>query len=413
MIKHILFLATCLGLLLVSCSKRDELSSYVSNNKIVLPEESSEDYISCIDSIGLIPLSVDKDWVYIDDPFMCKSYNSWFLLDQETYHLMIYDILGNKMFSRVIKGRGRGEVLNVGNIFCIGDSVCIFDIGSGRIIVYDNKGQYKGFLNNKNEIHADLVFPIGVENYVAISNAGFSMKDNHYVSYMDKDFKSLNTFISLPDYLFDFNIKSKNSTLAHIYDDTLRFMLQLDYNIFSLTKDTLISSFYLNTSNPIVTDEISARDTKPENTLNLIQNIYKKGYAAFFSGFGETERFITFNYIMNQKKYNVLIDKNKLEAYSFSLSDYINKEALENQLESQKEESLLIWKLIISNSTILYSDEDCIYCSVDAGLYNILKVTTDYVDERLVKLYNEMKKYYTDNVISANDHILLKMYLKK
>lgn len=409
MAKNLLYIIVFLCFFFVSCSSDSDLSSYVSDNIIELPEESSEYYINCIDSVTILSLSVDKDWVYVNDPFMSNSSNSYFLLDRETYHLIRYDKNGNKTFSKVIRGRGRGEVLNVGNIFCINDSVCIFDIGTGRIVIYDNQGQYKGFLNTKNEIIADVVFPMGENNYVATSNAGFSTKDRHFVSIMDKDFKIIKEHISLPNYIYDMNVRSKNSNLACMYDDTLRFMLQFDYNVFSVTPDTIMSSYYLKTSNPIQTSDISAKDKKPDNTLNLIQDFYNKGYASFFSGFGETERFIMFNYVMNQKKYNVLIDKKDMKSYSFSLSDYLN----EDMIDYLDDDHLLIWKLIISNCYLLYCDGDCAYCSVDAGLYNILKSAINILDDRLMKLYNEMNSYYTNNIISENDKVLIKVFFKK
>ena len=407
--NRILFSTVLISLLFFSCSSKDELSSYVSENNIVLPDKSSEGYFDCIDSIRLLPFSVDKDWMYVDDPFMCRSLNGWYLLDQETYHLLRYDSDGNKIFSKVIRGRGRGEVLNVGNIFCVADSVCVFDIATGRIAVYDNQGNYRGSLNSKNEIIADYVFPLGKERYCALSNAGFSMRDDHYASIMDKDFNIINTYISMPDYLLDLNMKSRNSMLAHSYGDTLRFMLQLDYNIFTLTEDTIISSYYLNVSNPIPLKDLSSKDVKPENSIKMIQNFYKNGYASFFSGFGETKRYISFNYLMNQKKYNVLIDKYNSTIYSFSLSDYLKSE----MVEKLKQDKLLVWKLIISNGTILYSDEDCICFSIGADYYNLLKMANNLLDDKLMRLYDEMKDYYTNNVISSNDHVLVKIFFRK
>lgn len=367
--------------------------------KTIELNNSDQDFLSLIKRISLLPLSVDDDWIYMDVPLMTVSDNQIFFLNRKTYHLISYNGQGEKIFCKQIKGRGRGEVLNVGNIFSINDSVCIYDQSTGLVSIYNSSGNYSGNLNSKT-IAADVFYPLGKKNYVALSIFGSSITNNHYATIYDKNFNEKEYFLKIPDHLFDLNFQFGNRYLSCQHGDSIRFMLNFDYRIFTVTPDSCSCSYFLKTDNPIPDGLLT--DQSLENILHFMADVSKNGYATGFQNLCETSRYIMFNYSVNNKYHLVLLDKQLNKPYSIHLPETVSDDS--GQISSS-----FIWKYILINSVPLCSFRDTIYMTIKKEVLLTLETFRDYLDNGMKNLSDELDQYLSNNKTEEGDNLYFKL----
>ena len=132
------FYISLLVLFVVSCSNTKNKIIFETKQVINLSDkEKPFDIIDRISSIDVLELTIDDNWKYLDFPKMIASENGYTFLTPKTFFLVHYDVQGNLKYSKQIKGRGRGEVINVGNIFERGDTLMIYDSYIGRILCFN------------------------------------------------------------------------------------------------------------------------------------------------------------------------------------------------------------------------------------------------------------------------------------
>lgn len=369
------------------------------SGKLIELNISDKDFLSQIKGITLLPLSVDDDWIYMDVPLMTVSNNQLFFLNRKSYHLLSYNEKGDKIFCKQIKGRGRGEVLNVGNIFSINDSVCIYDQSTGLVSIYNSSGNYSGNLNNKT-IAADVFYPLGKKNYVALSIFGSSITNNHYVTIYDENFNEEKYFLKIPDHLFNLNFQFGNRYLSCQHGDSIRFMLNFDYRIFTVTPDSCCCSYFLKTDNPIPDGLVTNQSL--ENILSFISDVNKNGYSTGFQNLCETSRYIMFNYNMNKKYHLELLDKKLNKSYSLYLPNTVLDDS--GQITTS-----FIWKYILINSIPLCSFRNTVYMTVKREVLLILDTFQDYLDTDMNNLLDELVLYLSNNKIEETDNLYFKL----
>ena len=152
--KRILFLLIII--FVTSCGKNNDLSGYKAKYNLSLNVTEEVELSDFIDSISVVPLEITNDWKYIVYPSISASENLFAVLDAHFYRLMLFDRKDlTLLFSKDIKGRGRGEILSPANSFILGrDTVCVFDSGTGRICMYGKDGGFIDLINS--EILPDL-----------------------------------------------------------------------------------------------------------------------------------------------------------------------------------------------------------------------------------------------------------------
>lgn len=386
--------------LLASCNHKSV--DFESDHSIVLTTEDNPDYISCIESIEVLDFTVDEDWVHMSYPRTYITDNLCVFLNKQTYQLLCYDNYGEKLFSRNIRGRGYGECMNVGNIYARNDSVFVYDQVYSCINVYNLEGKTIGVIST-NDIFADEVFPIH-GGYMAVSMEGISRKDRYYVAVYDSLFNLKNKFLKIPKYLYGWNQHSGHKSLVSIYNDTLKFMLPLDYNYYSVQGANFNSIYQFQTENPIQLKDLDIR----EDAMTIMMQIVTSGYASVFERLCETKRYVSFRYSVNDCLHSVLIDKTNNKLYNLS-----NPMLIDTGNVVPKIEEIELWKHVVHSATSLYSDETYIYSSVGYSLYRTLNAYRNQLEGKLFDFYEQMNRFISDNNLDENDRVLVKIRMKE
>ena len=173
----------CLCLLFafgVSCFSKNnsgDLFKYISKHYIDVDNKTNRfDIIDRIGDISVLNLKVGDNWVHLDYPMMTVSDNGYYFLSDRTFYFLGYDKSGNLKFSKPISGRGRGEVLNVGNMFIMNDTLMLYDLVAGRLLRYTDKGEFIGY-DNKAEIKVSYLYK-NSDSYLGLTVYGENESNN-------------------------------------------------------------------------------------------------------------------------------------------------------------------------------------------------------------------------------------------
>ena len=392
-------------LLVVSCTNREIRINYETKQVIDLSNNSNEfDIIDRFDGLDVINLSIDDNWKYLDYPMMVVSKNGYYFLSDKTYNLISYDISGNIKYSRQIKGRGRGEVLNVGNIFERNDTLMIYDLYYGRILCFDSEGTFCSFMN-RGEFLADKLYPSN-NVFLGLSISGYGESEKNYCASFDSEGTILNYQLPLPNYLNGLHHTSGHTPLSYLFHDTLRFMVNFDYNIFSLTEKGLESSYCFHSSNQIPEDLFDGEKGAELKLVDFMSKIMSEGYTSLFEGLFETDKYIVVNYRTNGQRYMLLYDK--------ETNNYGQLESPKSLFDKSKIAELTtrdIWSYIMFSFTRLYSDDKTIYGRIPYSVYSILSASESLFDEKMSTFYKQLKNYVLSNNLSEGESIFIKMKL--
>ena len=105
---------------LMSCSSRKDSELYTYKTKQIIDLTDQSGGFNIIDKIGnidILNLTVEESWVHLKYPRMAVSDDGYYFLSDRTFFLIGYDHAGKLKFAKQIKGRGRGETIDVGNMF--------------------------------------------------------------------------------------------------------------------------------------------------------------------------------------------------------------------------------------------------------------------------------------------------------
>ena len=392
-------------LFVVSCTNREIRINYETKQVIDLSNNSNGfDIIDRFDGLDVINLSIDDNWKYLDYPMMVASKNGYYFLSDKTYNLISYDISGNIKYSRQIKGRGRGEVLNVGNIFERNDTLMIYDLYYGRILCFDSEGNFCSFMN-RGEFLADKLYPSN-NVFLGLSISGYGESENNYCASFDSEGTILNYHLPLPNYLKGLHHTSGHTPLSYLFHDTLRFMVNFDYNIFSLTEKGLESSYCFHSSNQIPEDLFDGEKGAELKLVDFMSIIMSEGYTSLFEGLFETNKYIVVNYRTNGQRYMLLYDK--------GTNTFGQLESPKSLFDKSKIVELTtkdISSYIMFSFTRLYSDDETIYGRIPYSVYSILSASESLFDEKMRAFYKQLKNYVLSNNLSEGESIFIKMKL--
>jgi len=401
----------CLCLLLVSlisCSDKnsgEDLFSYPTKHYIDLDNKTNRfDIIDRIADISVLNLTAGENWVHLDCPKMAVSDNGYYFLSDRTYFFLGYDKSGTLKFSKPLTGRGRGEVLNVGNMFMMNDTLMVYDLVLGRLSCYSDKGEFIGY-DNKAEIKVSYLYK-NSDSYLGLTIYGENEKNNHYCITYKKNASRYDSYLTLPPYLVAFNGSVGYTELSYIYHDTLRFMLNYDYNIFSLTKNGVESSYRFKADKEMSKDIFDGITGAELMLPGKDFMTYNGGYLRSISGLFETDKYIVANYYINNKYHSMLYDKTLNSCGIILRPDNFFEESLVPELTT-----LDIWKYIWFSFTRLCVYDNTIYGSVSYSLYYILSKTESLHDAKIRSLYKQLKRYVEEQNLSEGDPIFLKMEL--
>lgn len=385
--KNLLFI---MMLLLLSCGK--EAEQIIPGKRIIL-DVDAKDINEKIKQISVLPFEADDSWKYISSPLMTKVGDTFVFCTQETQHLLGYREDGKKVFSRHIKGRGRGEVLGVNNIYTCGDTVCLFDVSKGGVVMFDKEG--KSFSRNDGPFVAEYLYPLGKDRFVGLTSTGFIVKE--YVTVFDDKGKSTDSYLTVPGYLKNQSMSFGQTPMSYCYKDSVRFMIPYDYNIYSVSEGGIESVYQFVPENPIPQDVLE----KMESDLPVLEKIQLVGrYDDDFQSLFEMDRYLYCYY----SRTHVLYDKlNDIVFKTHNPETFYQKESAPDMVADD------VWRYAISSFLPLYSEGNCLYGRLPRNFYNILNDCSDRLDSRLTLLKHGIDDYFSKYELLSDDVIIVRI----
>ncbi|MBR3936956.1 MAG: 6-bladed beta-propeller [Bacteroidaceae bacterium] len=389
----------------LSCSDRNksDLYDYQSKQIIDLTEPSDGlDIIDRIQSIDVLDLTVEESWVHLRYPRMQVSDEGYFFLSDKTDFLIGYDKSGNLKFAKSIKGRGRGEIVSVGNFTVRKDSLLIYDRVLGRMLYYTEGGIFRSFLNST-EVKAELLYKTN-GRFWGLSIFGDREFDNHYCVKYNNDGSALNNYLILPPHLKGYNFSIGYTDMSYMFHDTLRFMVMHDYNIFSLTDNGLESSFRFKSNHEMPRDYFDGMNGLEMMNPEITVKTMNEGFTGSFSEITETDNYLMVNFDSEKQNQMLLYDKNQ-RAYGLLLRpDSFFDESMIDKLTTQN-----VWRYILFSFTRLCVYDNSVYGCAPYSLYYILSKTESLHDEKIRAFYDQVKEFVETQKIESGDMFFFKI----
>lgn len=393
--------------LLVSCSNgsKSELYGFESKQIIDLTDQAGcFEITDRIKSIDVLNLTVEDSWVHMRYPRMAISDKGYYFLSDKTDYLIGYDKSGNLKFSKPIRGRGRGEIISVGDMFIKTDTLMIYDRAAGRLLCFDENGKFLSFLNR---------YEVRAEKYYVTDDCSFGLSifgdgefDGHYCVKYDNAGSFLDNYLTLPEHYIGYNYSVGYTDMSYLYHDTLRFILAHDYNVFSLTRDGVESSFRFKSDHEMPSDYFDGMTGLEKMNPEVSAKTMSEGFTDSFSELTETDRYLTVNFFSDKKNYVMLYDKLH-GTYGLMLRpDSFFEESIVSDLITQD-----IWRYIMFSSTRLCVYDNSVYGCAPYSLYYILSKTESIHDEKIKAFYRQVKRFVETQKIEQGDLFFYKMDL--
>ena len=139
--KIVTISAICATMMACNSSKTET----VVTNRVDLAESlDNEAFDNNVESIDVLNLQMDDDWVFAEERAFGLSDNYLYMLCGEQIRMTCHNLQsGEKLAGRVLRGNGPGELNGLGSEFCVGDTLCVLD-EKGVIFQYDHNGRFLG-----------------------------------------------------------------------------------------------------------------------------------------------------------------------------------------------------------------------------------------------------------------------------
>lgn len=384
--------------LAMSCNNKENIT-YTPENTIELqePTDCNSSFFSKIDSVTVLDLQVNDEWMYMEYPMMCFTDNYMYFLNTEKLWLGIYDKKTNSIkYSNIILGRGRNECLNVTNLFSVDDSICLFDCATGSAKLYSPEGSYLRKLNGA-DVFASELYKIH-DGYIGISEFGFGDDNRQYITLFDDAFSSKGRFFEIPELYFDWNIQAGHTIPRYVYNDTLRFVFPFSHCIYSFSTDGIRLSYDFHSSNPIPVNLLKRRD----DANYFFNELSSKGYEQMYEELMETDKYLTFKYCVNNNHYRILLEKRNNQTHFLSSnydSDHLDADGF--------------WSMLLGRSCFLYSDNKYIYASLGADFCDIINdFMKEMPNKQIEELVNCLVAYKGKYSLDYDQAIFIKIKFK-
>ena len=378
----------------------------VVTNRVDLAESlDNEAFDNNVESIDVLNLQMDDDWVFDEGRAFGLSDNYLYMLCGEQIRITCHNLQsGEKLAGRVLRGNGPGELNGLGSEFCVGDTLCVLD-EKGVIFQYDHNGRFLGKKHEFGESFSGL-YMLSLKNgdYVLISHKRIST-DSIYsqVLLTDKSFniKSEHFNMPLPRVFIYPSGGSEKPYCAN--GDTIRFFFynNMDNHLYSLCGDSeqcielvlpdpQTAEAYIDAMNEIMR-------TRSWDAFNKLGKLNGS-----FGNLCESGRFVCFNYQLDLHRQIAMIDKRTNKAVSI----WANMPVYE----------------IFCNMKVLYSDGEYIYAKCkNRRMAEILEGNDYPLDDRLKETQAQYHAYLERNAEYLKDldederdaaNVILKIKLK-
>lgn len=392
---------------LFSCTnkKKSDLYDHQAKQIIDLTDQSGcFDLVGRIKGIDVLNLTVQDSWIHMRYPRMAISENGYYFLSDKTDFLIGYSKSGNLKFSSQIKGRGRGEVMSVGNMLMKNDTLMIYDRVLGRMLCYSENGDFNSFLN-KYEVKAEKLYCTD-DCLLGLSIFCDHEFDDHYCVVYDHEGSILGHFLSLPSHLIGYDYTVGYTDLSYLYHDTLRFMLVHDYTVFSMTPNGIEASYRFKSDREMPKDYFDDMTGMEMMDPEVTAKTWAAGFTDYFSELTETDNYLMVNFTSDKQNQMMLYDKNQNKYGLLFSPDSFFEESMVSELTTVD-----IWKYIMFSFTRLCVYENSIYGCAPYSLYYILSKTETLHDERIKAFYDQVKAFVETQKIEQGDMFFFKMDL--
>ena len=390
---------------LLSCSSRknNELYNFQPKQVIDLTDRSGGfEIIDRIKSIDVLNLNVEDSWVHMRYPRMTISDKGYYFLSDRTDFLIGYSKTGELKFAKQIKGRGRGETMDVGNISMKNDTLLIYDRVLGRMLCYTEDGNFSCFLN-KTEVKAEKLYKTD-DCIFGLSIFCDNEFDDHYCVMYDNEGSCIENYLSLPSHYIGYDYNVGYTDMSYLFHDTLRFMLVHDYTLFSLTKNGLESTYRFKSDREMPVDYFDGMTGIEKMNPEVTAKTWAAGFTDYFSELTETDKYIMVNFASDNQNQMMLYDKNQNTYGLLFTPDSFFEESMVSDLTTQD-----IWRYIMFSFTRLCVYDNSVYGCAPYSLYYILSKTESLHDEKIKVFYAQVRDFVETQKIEQGDMFFFKM----
>ena len=370
---------------MMACNSKTE--NAVTSSLVLTGTVDNEAFVANIESIDVLNLQMDDDWVFEDGMHFALSDNYLYMVCGEKLRLTSLKLQsGEKLTSRMLRGNGPGELNGSSSLFCIGDTLFVLD-GMGIVRQYDHNGRFLG----KKHDFGDTVpirdmFRLKNGDYVLIRHS-YQLTDSacNQVLIADQSFniKAEHFALTLPRVVIV--MMGGKSYCASA--DAIRFFFysNMDNHLYSLCGDSEQCT-ELGLPNP-QTAEIfieASDEIMRTHTAEAFNNLFKLDGS--FGNLCESGRFICFRYYISHKPYIAMIDKHTNSVVSLFSEEEDNEDVPD-----------CLYK-ILSSMEVLYSDGEYIYAKCkNSRVAKLFEGHDDQLDSRLKKTQASFRAYLDRN----------------
>ncbi|MBO7145964.1 MAG: 6-bladed beta-propeller [Salinivirgaceae bacterium] len=371
---------------MMACNSKTE--NAVTDHIELTGSVDNEAFVANIESIDVLNLQMDDDWVFEDGMQFALSDNYLYMVCGEKLRLTSLKLQsGEKLTGRMLRGNGPGEINGLSALFCVGDTLFVLD-GMGIVRQYDNNGHFLG------KIH-DFGDTVPIRDMFRLKNGDFVLIRH---SYQTSD--SVLNQVLIADQ--SFNIKAEHFALPLprlvivmmgggkpycASGDAIRFFFysNMDNHLYSLCGDSEQCT-ELGLPNP-QTAEIfidASNEIMRTHTTDAFNKLFELDGS--FGNLCESGRFICFRYYISHKTYIAMIDKRSNSVVSL-YSDGDDEGNVPNYLYR-----------IFSTMEVLYSDGEYIYAKCKSSCAaKLFDGNDDLLDARLKKSQAQFRAYLDRN----------------
>ena len=380
-------------LLITACATMMACSNNTTvPNRVELPGiVDNEAFAANVESISVMNLQMDDDWTIsdCDDLKVGFTDNYIYLLDDPMNFrdprlcLMCFDrATGEKLSVRNIKGRGPGELDNITSMFCLGDTLYIYDSGN-RVLSYDNDCKFLGIKHQFGVLGLrPKLIGLSSGNYVMLWLVSQPSDTKHIALILtDRNFDTISTHFATPDP--NFYLYAAEAEPYYANDDTIRFIFPNDNHLYSLCGDKE-QCIELGYQNPMT----------PEIAMQTMNDEKRYEYNNYNGGLSESGRFIflKFGSGFGNGYYVSMFDKHTYKAVSI----------LMEEKEEEKQTADLVNSIVLQ-SFVAETDGKFIYAFCpNSAMAAILEGHDNLLDDRLKKTQAEYRAYLERNAEYIN-----------
>ena len=370
---------------MMACNSKTE--NAVTDHIELTGSVDNEAFVANIESIDVLNLQMDDDWVFEDGMQFALSDNYLYMVCGEKLRLTSHNLQsGEKLTSRMLRGNGPGELNGSSSLFCIGDTLFVLD-GMGIVRQYDHNGRFLGKKHDFGDTaRIREMFRLKNGDYVLIRHGYQEDSACNQVFIADQSFniKAEHFALTLPRVVIVMMGGGKPYCAS---DDAIRFFFysNMDNHLYSLYGDSEQCT-ELGLPNPQTAEKNidASNEVVRTHSFDAFNKMFELDGS--FANLCESGRFICFRYYISHKPYIAMIDKNTNSVVSL-YSDGDDEGNVPNYLYR-----------IFSTMEVLYSDGEYIYAKCKSSCAaKLFDGNDDLLDARLKKSQAQFRAYLDRN----------------